>query len=719
MVFMANFLKQLSSLHASLTSPQWLRSSLDWKYQIGALVLVLLAGMINFEIRDSQWTHWEENPNIHFLGDTPMVSTTDAAYFLSHARDYQQGAKLGAYEATRSYPDHTEAYRAEHDPYYQPKEDRPTTARDIPLLSVLITKIADIFTDGNLLLAGNLMIPFSVFLTAVSIGVMFWLAGYPAEGAVAGVGLGMSSGFMVRTSIGRIDTDQLLIFFLALCLSFVLLAMRERNLARLLAYSLLTALAVSLSYWWHDSRLFIVVVPFVMAGAILLHQRNIRHAALSFGAFGLAMNPIFFAEQIYIFAIKAFERATGLSFSASSAGAESTLIFPNTLNTITELARLDIFGTLATMTPYPALGVIGAIGFLIWVAFNPSRGLVFLPFFIMGLLSVIAGRRFAFFGTAFVWFGLAWLFMSSARWAAMFATRRAEKTSFSTDGTVLALAAAAVIGTAAISHVSFMPRPTFPVSITQSLQSLKPVTQPEGGVLASWWDYGYYAHYHSGLDVYHDGGTQQSPRTHLIARGLTSSNTDELIQILKFVTTEGNKGINENKTDLLTLNKAIAAAKMPEKPLYLMVTDQMVYWMGSIATLGRFNVETGQGMPADRLQQYGVTNLICGSIGENRFKCRRGLLDLNHGTLDGKPLISEIVVIKGGFVQQVDTLKNRSPFKLLLIVGNDGRAVFQLIHRAHWNTSFQALYNRGEYNPQRMELVLDDFPIARVYRILQ
>ena len=137
---MFSLFQKFATFHHSLTSPSWLRSSRDWRFQLGAVVLILLAAMINFDLRDTQWENWKSQPGVYFVDETPMVSTTDAAYFLSFARDYQDGARVGTFSSSRLYPEYTPGYQARVNPDdYTPHDDRPVSAFDIPLLSVIIT----------------------------------------------------------------------------------------------------------------------------------------------------------------------------------------------------------------------------------------------------------------------------------------------------------------------------------------------------------------------------------------------------------------------------------------------------------------------------------------------------------------------------------------------------------------------------------------------------
>ena len=709
------FLTDLAKHRSRLAGSEWLHSSRDWRYLIGAIVLILFAGIINYEVRDRQWEAWLVQPDHHFIDGVPMVTTTDAAFFLSHARDYQQSAPIGSFEESRIYPDHTDTYKARLGIGGQQKENQPVGATDIPLLSVLLAHTANLYTDGNLVLAGNLLIPFTLFMTGLAIGGMFWVAGYPAEGALASVGVGLSSTFFVRTSIGRIDTDQLFLFFLAICLSLALLASRERRTIQTLAYAILLALAVSVSKWWHHHPLIMVVVPITMVIGIYINQRRLLTPAMALLAYILAVNPNVFINALIGFGQNALARLTGQYFSSLPATGEGGLIFPNTFTTVTELNRLGFMETLGLIAPHPVLGVVGVAGFILWVIFFPRKGIIFLPFFILGLLSVSAGIRFAFFAAPFVWFGLAWILLSAVRWVVSKSPRGTDRTSFITVGATLFASALSLIGITAISLEGYIPSPAFSVPITKTFQSLR---SENDGIIATWWDYGYYAHFHSGLNTYHDPGAQNGPRTHLFARGLTSADQGELIQIIKFVSSSGSNGIEENSGSLEELNSAIASSGIPDKPLYLVLTHQMADWMTSIATLGYYDVETGQYLSDDTLSLFIVRELDCEAVNQFQLRCGIGLLDIQQGTLDGNPVINEVAVIRDGSLVESDQKHENGAWVVVVRPLENGEASLGLLHRENWRNNYFRLFHQGRHDPRRMELVLDHYPIARVYRII-
>ena len=180
------------------------------------------------------------------------------------------------------------------------------------------------------------------------------------------------------------------------------------------------------------------------------------------------------------------------------------------------------------MTSHAGIGAIGVIGFIGFLIARPSKGLVFLPFFMMGMLSFIAGRRFAFFAAPFVWFGVAWLSLTLTR----IICRRVQKKMaqkeipFIQETAVLAVSAVMVMGTASILTFNYMPRPSFDRPTVETFAQMRNLNGDKAGIFASWWDYGYMAHFKSGMMTIHDGGAQKTPRTHLFARGLVSPNKE-------------------------------------------------------------------------------------------------------------------------------------------------------------------------------------------------
>lgn len=716
---MIKSLKAFVAFHQKLVDRPWLYSTPDWRIAIGAGLLILLAALINFDMRDRQWAAWQEAPGLTFVDDTPLVSTTDAAYFLAQAEDLMNEEPSRAFAEARLYPENTEQYILENVPEAEIDPPHEISFFDVPMLSAIISWSASQFFDGNVSMAGNAMIAFTAFLTVIAIGGMFWMAGYPIEGALAGLGLGLSSVYVGRTSVGRIDTDQMIVAFLALSLMLVLMTAREKKLPYMIGFALLAALSVKMGLWWHSSTNYLVLIPFLIFLSTFMIQQNWKRALLVAGIFILAFNPFEYVITIFGFVFKVLDVTLRIEASPAETSALN-LVFPDTFRTITEQARIDLTATLRSMTGHAAVGYMGLIGFIIWSVVRPSRAVVFFPFVILGLLSVLVGRRYALFAAPFIWFGVGWLVMTAGRYIVSHPSLQEKLPQTGRDFVTLGLGVLMLLTASMMLNTTFVPRPTFSKEVTKTFRDLGQLAGPDSGIIATWWDYGYYAHFHSGgMATIHDGGTQNTPRTHLFARGLVSQNPGELIQITKFLTTRGQAGIEQNGSSLDDLNQAMAQAGNPDKPLYLVLTNQMMGWAGSIATLGRFDPVNGQYLPQDVMQrQYTVIDLKCKQAGDNKLNCNHGLLDITHGTLNGNPIIEKIVLTENGFAKGSDNRNSNSPYILLISKLGSGTKL-QLVHRVLWNSSMVQLFERGLYNKDRLELVLDQYPTARIYRIIR
>jgi len=705
----------ISRFYALLHQP-WMKSDRGWIYNLLAVALILMAGLINYDARDSQWQEWQANKPVFFADGSPLVSTTDAGYFLSYARDYQEG-KFD-FDQSRNWPEHA------GDP---PEMDG---ALDIPLLSVIIRHLSDTFYDGDLLMAGNAMIPFTALLTAMAIGLSFWVAGFPAEGAIAGVGTGLSYGYFLRTSIGRIDTDQLILFFISLVLVAVLLACRQTNRRHGIFYILLAAGFFHLFHWWYDRPLFLVLMPGIVFAAALLHRTGWKTSLILTGAFILAINPVNVVSSVFPVVLEGLGRVNISSFDFS----QIPLSYPDTGKTIGELGRYSLAEILNRITGMYWISVAGIAGAVIWMILYPARGIVFLPFLILGLMSSIIGQRFAFYAAPMIWFGTGWLCLTLIR-----ALQHGLKLRSSADDGVNSARLSSylpVIGSGLLVMLflaSFqlntnhqmnrtIGQPSFPSEIIRSFTSIKELDQGRGGVIATWWDYGYIIHFKTGLPTLHDPGGKGGPRTYFVGRGFINPDQDDLINSVRFISENTDEDIAENSQSLASLNAAItsgASSSSPEQPIYIVLTGQMAEWLRSMAVHGLHDLTTDTAPSNDILDQYGYFQLPCNQTGQSELNCNGQRINLNDGTVDGQPALSNTVTVEDGFVRDVRDYGRPGRYTLLFEkIGPYPPRTYVVPYRA-WSSSFNQLYRLGLYNKERLKLVLDSYPTMRVYEIVK
>ena len=162
------------------------------------------------------------------------MTTLDAPFWLRLAREYND-VKFGGEALQRKKRDkaeqskNTESIPAEFlDPSPSSSETSEINYRDVPLLSFLIAHLTPFF-NNNYYLTGTLLIPVLASLFLLPLGIYFFRIGVPVSGLLGGLIGTFAGGYYMRSSIGRIDTDMLNLFFPALAGLFILLASKQKR----------------------------------------------------------------------------------------------------------------------------------------------------------------------------------------------------------------------------------------------------------------------------------------------------------------------------------------------------------------------------------------------------------------------------------------------------------------------------------------------------------
>jgi dolichyl-diphosphooligosaccharide--protein glycosyltransferase len=222
------------------------------------------------------------------------------------------------------------------------------------------------------------------------------------------------------------------------------------------------------------------------------------------------------------------------------------------------------------------------------------------------------------------------------------------------------------------------------------------------------------------LPTLHDGGSQTTPTTHFVARGLLDPTSSQSIGTLKFLSSRGHKGIAA-QSDIEEMETAFQAATNSTSPnLYLVVTEQMAGWIGSISKIANWDIEQGQPIPLPDNPEgaevhYGPINCRFNAY-PRHLTCGGRHIDLERGLIDEAPLLVGWTHAKDGTI-----LRHRSfthdANHALQIVQNDGRITTYLLHRQLYDSTFNRLYYLGDIDHPALSLHYDDYPHIRIYRI--
>ena len=573
------------------------------------------------------------------------------------------------------------------------------------LLPITIGSLSSDAEIPSILRSGNRLIIISSALTALSIAMCFAAAGYWLEGAVAGLGGGLSSAFLVRSSIGRIDTDQLNLGFFYLLFALVILVGRSNTTRATLIWSALAGFTSNLFLWWYDQSVMVQIVAIALLWALISSQKNLAVSIVCLVIFLVTsgqtfLNPfdsIYFKESL----------------------SQGSFIYPNTLDTISEIRRISLSQTLVQATGSVAMGFVCLSGLALFAIRHPVLTITLAPLIAFGLLNFVIGNRAIFYSAPILWFGAAFLMTTTARFIINSISQTTRTTPQQQHASIIAASLAMIIAWVS-SPTHYLPKPSFPKPVLEGLASLEESTEPDNSVVVTWWDYGYASMLFNQLPTLHDGGTQATPTTHFVAQAMLDADQSMTLGNLKFLSTAGHKGLRD-ETSLEELGKKFAAASTTTSPdLYLVVTSQMAGWMGAISQIGNWDIERGEpvdlrGNPNGPLVNYERLNCRLGGYPQ-KLLCTGAAFDLERGLVNGAPVLAGWAHSQDGTTVRGKSFDHDGDVAVQIIQTGHMINVF-LMHRQLFESSFNELFYLGQIDHPSISLHYDNYPHIRIYKI--
>lgn len=686
--------------HNSLTDRQWLQPLSGRWYVIAVIIATSIAAYMNYYVRASQYDIWEQNPEIFSLNDgTKLFTTTDAGYFIGLAQSIKRDGNFQTFNEKRLYP--TNKNNMQVNP-------PPTSIFDAPLISSLIAVIADDYSSKALLKAAHWLIPVTAAVTALFIVFAFGSAGYWLEGALAAAGGGLSLAYITRSGAGRIDTDQLNLGFFYLMFGLVIFAARAKSLRSSLGLALLVGAVMWIFNWWYAKPLFgwAFLIALVWLSAVCHRdwKRTLYQGAIFFLISGLLWGNIGIGRGYYL---------SELGFGG--------LVFPNSFVTIRELTVLPFLEVVERISGSFWLGIFGIVAVGLWCVRHPALAIVFAPAAAFMLLNFYFGVRTVFYSAPFLWFGLGWVLITGVR-----ALLQLSTIDMSTR--YAAISTSVVFGFMVIwfsSPTDYLVRPSFPKPALEGLSSLATLPSNEQTVVASWWDYGYASALLNSFNVLHDGGGQNTPVTHYVARALMSNSQSEAAGILTYFS---ENGLEYFKADIagdknFDTKLGLYQKTKPQQAIYVVLSDQVADWMPSISRIGLWDPTKGvhtfpTGIKPEKGLRY--MNLKCDPMQQpDIMQCAGRSFNLKTGMVNEKPLLAGLIQMQDGarIVQRDYKNNKRAPFILHLINRGDNAPQIFLAHRRLFNTVFHQMFYLNEVNNQFFEPVLLKDPAFKVFRV--
>ncbi|HHZ78792.1 MAG TPA: hypothetical protein EYN57_07620, partial [Candidatus Lambdaproteobacteria bacterium] len=391
--------------------------------------VLLVCFLISSGVRYQQFVTWEKTPAAYFVGERPMMTTLDAPFWLRWAREYNEGT-YGQKNSLRSYPENTQTFQEmsvkESSLPLKYTDSVPTSSSsslsssrtpgirylDVPLLSFLIAHLSPFF-NHNYYLAGTLLVPLLASLFILPLGFYFFKIGVPVSGLMGGLIGTFAGGYYMRSSIGRIDTDMLNLFFPVLMALLILLASRAKTERSVLLFSIGAGLCLFLFQWWYSKAGFALIYFVILVFVLFIQKIRFRTILLSSLLFLLCTGPGTFLtsstsinsllQDYSIFKNVANESVTVTKSKTTPAS------FPSTLTTISEVDRVPMEEVFRRVLSNPLFSWVGFLAFFGLAVFRWRVLLPLAPLLALGLLSFQSSNRFIMYLAPFIGIGLGWL----------------------------------------------------------------------------------------------------------------------------------------------------------------------------------------------------------------------------------------------------------------------------------------------------------------------
>ncbi|MDC0461553.1 hypothetical protein OAM34_00925 [Alphaproteobacteria bacterium] len=700
-----SFLAKMVAWHKKIFENRWFTQRVTLVTIALALLLGAVASYMNFQARHINWQMWTQNKAEFFVEDTPLFTTMDAGYFLGIAGYLKSGKTVEDYQALRVYPENL-------------NENQPlnTQSRSAPLLSKTIAYFAEDASPQSLLTAGNKILPYTAVITVIAIFIAFAVTGYWLEASVAAAGGGLSLAYYWRSSMGRIDTDQLNLGFMYFMFAMVMCAGKATNVKYGLLFTIIAGITAHLFMYWYGKAELIIMAAIALFWLLLVLSRDWRRYLgftilfLLISGVGL-INPF---DSIYL--------RTGLDFD--------NFIFSNVISTVTEASRVDIMEIFYRMTGSVLISVMCVFGILLWAFCHPVMAVAYAPLAGFFVLNMFIGNRAAFYSAPFFWFGAAYLAVLVTKMiiyqvSAQFENSKHFITSILSPAASFGVCAILLILVWLAGPAYQLAKPSIPAPVIKAMLFLNQTEiQSEKSVVASWWDYGYASMLFNNLPTFTDPGSHGGKSNYFIADALLADNQAYTADILRFLARGGLDSLDMAVANSSELRKKILADRSKQAPaVYFMLTDQMTSWMPSISKIGKWDIDLGAPMriEGNNLGQPLSYNFVscADTTTPGIVRCNNSPVDLREGMIDNKPVLSMVSETRGGRFFGGKRFRDNALNMVQIMKDSEGKSTrVAILHKELFLSSYNQMFHLGRFDTKNFKLIYDGYPFVRIFKLL-
>ena len=631
--------------------------------------------------------------------DIPVLTTADAYWFTRYAKEHASGTYgRDEKDRMRQFPD-----GMSYPPY-------------IPMIS-WITSCLHRITGMHIERVAFYLPPIVAVLFIIPLFAYSRYLGGPLP-ALGGALLGVTSlSYVVRSSVGRFDTDCMNLFFMFL-IGYLIQRAGETVGKKGIILAGLAGISFWLFDWWYYHPAFIFPFTFVFAVLLLLNRKkDQRHYWLiKLGVFLLLANPLDYYTA----------GASILSFVWTYVYPQpGGYDFPNVIVSVTE-AKHENLRRMFVYIHSAWASVLGLIG-LAWLLIRTrTKFLGLLPTLLLGMVALKGGNRFIMFLAPFVGLGIgllaSQLLQLSYRWI---------KTSVPRG---LAGALAVVVTMAVCispAGFAFDPGPKFLGRTYKGFKHLAELNQP--GAVWTWWDWGYAIEHIGEQATYTDGGSYD--KAYYVGLALSQSDPQIAYNVMLGVNNIGRKGIYQQiqQRQLDSGREVIKELKLgkynaqPKAPIYVVYTSDMLRKFQWIRYFGTWNFDRKRGDNTG-----GYTVLTRPQLKGKYLRASNGTVDLKLGLAKAKYRGKKTGLIKIESTKIIKILdeKVEPDVKAIDYKGHENtNVILQIVlSKTHGpmaylmtNQTYESVFNQmfvlNKYDRRFFQLIYSDAPYVKILKV--
>ncbi len=541
---------------------------------------------------------------------------------------------------------------------------------------------------------------FSVFFI---IPLLFWIKRFaPIYVFISGAMLGIFNLiYYDRTTLGRFDTDFLILFFV-FCLILLITLVSEITGKKSYIYLFLAGIVFNIFMWCYYKPLFsILFVISLLSGLILFKKNSKEQILLKVVIFILLINPFTLLEGLHIF-----------HYINSYFEKKQVEVLPiNITVSIAELQGLNFKQFVILTTDNFLTAILGFIGLLFLFIRKFKYMIIALPVLLIGLVSFKSGLRFVMYLAPFLGMGLGYITflffdLISKRYSNL------QKPIF-------------LFGLIFIAFISFPAkriynefRPLLSDNLYNSYKNLGQITEPNSYIW-TWWDFGDPIEYISERGTFVDNQSFNKHKLFFISHFFGLKDENKAKNIVAFATNHYFKEYKEI-TDVEKLKEKIYSCnETPSRPVYIAITRKE-FTNKYMLVIGAYS-EKNKNVPV-------ASSLLKCKTEEEYYDCYFMKLDKKTNSIEWKNEkfeeelpFKKIVLIDESTLKLETVLaesKDEEKNKILEILKRDEEHVyFSIIHKDFENTIINRMYFLKD-NFKNFQLIYDNFPYLVVYKVL-